>query len=110
MVVQGVEMSVANAHHQSQRVEDEVVKQLSEKVMAHYHDFFTSGGAMESKFKGRMDEMEALGVRGPGNCQKHLENIAGCGSNFLQCNCRTHAENIWDVIRACIPYGTTRNI
>jgi hypothetical protein len=28
-----------------------------------------------------------LGARGPGNCQKHLENIAGCGSNFLQCNC-----------------------
>ena len=51
-----------------------------------------------------------LGARGLGNCQKHLENIAGCGSNFLQCNCQTHAENIWDVIRACIPYGTTRNI
>ena len=28
----------------------------------------------------------SLGARGPGNCQKHLENIAGCGSNFLQCN------------------------
>ena len=51
-----------------------------------------------------------LGARGPGNYRKHLENIAGYGSNFLQCNCRTYVENIWDVIRACIPYGTTRNI
>ena len=32
-------------------------------------------------------QLNTLGARGPGNCQKHLENIAGCGSNFLQCNC-----------------------
>jgi hypothetical protein len=38
--------------------------------------------------------LETLGARGPGNCRKHLENIAGCGSNFLQCNCQIHVENI----------------
>jgi hypothetical protein len=36
----------------------------------------------------------SLGGRGPGNYQKHLENIAGFGSNFLQCNCQIHVENI----------------
>jgi hypothetical protein len=46
-------------------------------------------------------------VRDPGNCQKHLENIAGCGSNFLLCNCQIHVENIWDVTITCILYGTT---
>jgi chromosome segregation ATPase len=53
--VTDVEGSLANLHHQIQRVEDEVVKPLSEKVTAHYHDFFTSGGSMESRFEGLID-------------------------------------------------------
>ena len=56
MDVSGVELSVANAHHQIQHVKDKVIKELSNKVTAHYHNFFTSGGAMESKFNGRMEE------------------------------------------------------
>ena len=46
----------------------------------------------------KTNNLVTLGVRGSGNCQKHLENIVGCGSNFLQCNHQTHAENIWDVL------------
>ena len=56
-----VELSVANAHHQIQRVEDEVVKPLSEKVTAMYHDFFMFGGAMESWLEGMcINTKEAL--------------------------------------------------
>ena len=55
MDVQGVELSVANTHHQIHRVEDEVIKKLSNQVTAHYRDFFTLGGAMESRFDGILD-------------------------------------------------------
>jgi hypothetical protein len=48
MDMTGVELSVVDAHRQVQRVGDEVVKPLSEKVSTMYQDFFTSGGAMES--------------------------------------------------------------
>jgi hypothetical protein len=56
MDMSGVELSVANAHRQIQRVEDEVVVPLSKKVSDMYQDFFTSGGAMESRFNGTLEE------------------------------------------------------
>jgi hypothetical protein len=56
MDMSGVELSVANAHRQVQRVEDEVVVPLAKKVSDMYQDFFTSGGAMESRFDGTLEE------------------------------------------------------
>jgi hypothetical protein len=56
MDMSGVELSVANAHRQIQHVEDEVVVPLSKKVSDMYQDFFTSGGAMESRFDGTLEE------------------------------------------------------
>jgi predicted nucleic acid-binding Zn-ribbon protein len=56
MDMSGVELSVANAHRQIQRVEDEVVATLDKKVSDMYQDFFTSGGAMESRFDGMLEE------------------------------------------------------
>jgi hypothetical protein len=56
MDMSGVELSVANAHRQIQRVEDEVVATLNKKVSDMYQDFFTSGGAMESRFDGTLEE------------------------------------------------------
>jgi hypothetical protein len=56
MDMSGVELSVANAHLQIQRVEDEVVATLAKKVSDMYQDFFTSGGAMESRFDGTLEE------------------------------------------------------
>jgi hypothetical protein len=56
MDMSGVELSVANAHRQVQRVEDEVVAPLSRKVSDMYQDFFTSSGAMESRFDGLLEE------------------------------------------------------
>jgi hypothetical protein len=56
MDMSGVELSVANAHRQIQRVEDEVVVPLAKKVSDMYQDFFTSGGAMESRFNGTLEE------------------------------------------------------
>jgi hypothetical protein len=61
MDMTGVELLVANAHHQVQCVEDEVVKLLSERVSAMYQDFFTFGGAMESRLEGMcVDNKESL--------------------------------------------------
>jgi predicted nucleic acid-binding Zn-ribbon protein len=56
MDMSGVELSVANAHLQIQRVEDEVVATLDKKVSDMYQEFFTSGGAMESRFDGTLEE------------------------------------------------------
>jgi hypothetical protein len=56
MDMSSVELSVANAHRQVQRVEDEVVVPLAKKVSDMYQDFFTSGGAMESRFDGTLEE------------------------------------------------------
>jgi hypothetical protein len=56
MDMSGVELSVANAHRQIQCVEDEVVATLDKKVSDMYQDFFTSGGAMESRFDGTLEE------------------------------------------------------
>jgi hypothetical protein len=56
MDMSGVELSVANAHQQIQRVEDEVGATLAKKVSDMYQDFFTSGGAMESRFDGTLEE------------------------------------------------------
>jgi hypothetical protein len=56
MDMTGVELSVANAHRQVQRMENEVVAPLLQKVSDMYQDFFTSSGAMESRFDGLLDE------------------------------------------------------
>jgi CO dehydrogenase/acetyl-CoA synthase delta subunit len=56
MDMSGVELSVANAHRQVQRVEDKVVATLAKKVSDMYQEFFTSGGAMESRFDGMLEE------------------------------------------------------
>jgi hypothetical protein len=56
MDMTSVELSVANAHHQVQHVEDEVVTPLSQKVSNMYQDFFMSGGAMESRFDSLLEE------------------------------------------------------
>jgi hypothetical protein len=44
MDMTGVELSVANAHHQIQRVKDDVVASLEKRVTDMYHEFFTSSG------------------------------------------------------------------
>jgi archaellum component FlaC len=70
MDMSGVELSVANAHQQIQRVEDEVVVPLAKKVSDMYQDFFTSGGAMESRFDGTLEEHhERLNVVEQGNAR-----------------------------------------
>jgi hypothetical protein len=56
MDMSGVELLVANAHQQIQRMEDEVVAALDKRVSDMYHEFFTSGGAMESRFDGTLEE------------------------------------------------------
>jgi hypothetical protein len=56
MDMSGVELSVANAHQQIQHVEDKVVVPLAKKVSDMYQDFFTSSGAMESRFDGMLEE------------------------------------------------------
>ena len=55
MDVQGCELSTVNAHQQIQRLEDEVVVPFIEKVTLMYRDCFTSGGAMESRFNGILE-------------------------------------------------------
>jgi hypothetical protein len=49
MDMSGVELSVANAHLQIQRVEDEVEVHLAKKVSDMYQDFNTSGGGRERR-------------------------------------------------------------
>ena len=55
MDVQGCELSTANAHQQIQQLEDEVVVPFIEKVTLMYWDCFMSGGAMESEFRGTLE-------------------------------------------------------
>jgi hypothetical protein len=80
--VTDLESSTANVHHQIQRVEDKVVKPLSEKVTAMYHDFFMSGGAMESRFDGLLE--------GHGERLAVVEQASGIAAE--------KCDSVWDVL------------